>query len=475
MNFVRQLAPRTKVFACFAVLLSLGALPAGYLLVALAAVTGPGTGAAAIALMQGELAATRGWALAWLVLELGCGAMLARWLAAEFARPVQAAAALAQRIAAGDLSARFELQAGGEAGQLLHSMRQMNETLVTMVVEVRGGTEAISSGAGAIAGGSIELSERTGQQAVSLEQTATSMEQLTATVKQNADHAHQASKLAVSASEVAVKGGAVVSEVVGTMASINDSSKRIAEIIGVIDGIAFQTNILALNAAVEAARAGEQGRGFAVVASEVRNLAQRSAAAAKEIKVLIDDSVEKVTAGTLLVDRAGHTMNEVVTSVKRVTDIIAEIADASAEQTTGIEQVNRAIAAMDQATQQNAALVGQTASAAEAMRDQAGSLSRAVGAFVLAPGSARAAPPARFAPSAPGRPSATAGDARPRAKAAPARPAKVRAAPPAPVAPAAAATPRPAAASAAPRAAAPPPALKRTGTQKHDIDDWEEF
>jgi methyl-accepting chemotaxis protein len=211
------------------------------------------------------------------------------------------------------------------------------------------------------------------------------MEQLTATVKQNAEHAHQASKLAVSASEVAVKGGAVVAEVVGTMASINDSSRRIAEIIGVIDAIAFQTNILALNAAVEAARAGEQGRGFAVVASEVRNLAQRSASAAKEIKLLIDDSVDKVSAGTLLADKAGKTMNDVVTSVKRVTDIISEIADASAEQTAGIEQVNQAIAAMDQATQHNASLVEQSAAAAASMRDQAGSLSRATAAFVLGP------------------------------------------------------------------------------------------
>jgi methyl-accepting chemotaxis protein len=222
------------------------------------------------------------------------------------------------------------------------------------------------------------------------------MEELTATVRQNADSARTASKLALSASEVAVKGGAVVSDVVGTMASINDSSKRIAEIIGVIDGIAFQTNILALNAAVEAARAGEQGRGFAVVASEVRSLAQRSAAAAKEIKALIDDSVAKVDAGTLLVDKAGRTMDEVVGSVKRVTDIIGEIAAASAEQTAGIGQVNDAITAMDQATQQNAALVEQSAAAAASVREQAAALTRATGSFVLAtcPAPAEAAPSA---------------------------------------------------------------------------------
>ncbi|MFL6657486.1 MAG: methyl-accepting chemotaxis protein, partial [Massilia sp.] len=244
------------------------------------------------------------------------------------------------------------------------------------------------------------------------EETATSMEQLMATVKQNAEHAHQASKLALSASDVAVKGGAVVAEVVGTMASINDSSRRIAEIIGVIDGIAFQTNILALNAAVEAARAGEQGRGFAVVASEVRNLAQRSAAAAKEIKILIDDSVAQVSAGTLLADKAGKTMDDVVTSVKRVSAIIVEIADASAEQTVGIEQVNVAIAAMDQATQHNAALVEQAAAAAASMRDRAASLSRASGAFVLGAGHAICPPAIHLVASNPNKVSGRRADAR---------------------------------------------------------------
>jgi methyl-accepting chemotaxis protein len=259
----------------------------------------------------------------------------------------------------------------------------MNKELVAMIVKVRAGTETIASGSGQIAAGNLDLSARTEQQAASLEETASSMEELTATVKQNADHAHQASKLAVSASQVAVKGGEVVAEVVGTMASINDSSKRIAEIIGVIDGIAFQTNILALNAAVEAARAGEQGRGFAVVASEVRNLAQRSAAAAKEIKALIDDSVEKVEAGSRLVNEAGTTMQDVVESVKRVTDIMGEITSASREQSEGIEQVNQAIGQMDQVTQQNAALVEQAAAATESMQDQARNLTEVVSVFKL--------------------------------------------------------------------------------------------
>jgi methyl-accepting chemotaxis protein len=265
---------------------------------------------------------------------------------------------------------------------------------------VKLGAESLVQGTGEIAQGSLDLSARTEQQASSLEETAASMEQLTATVKQNADHAHQASKLAISASEVAVKGGAVVSEVVGTMASINESSKRIAEIIGVIDGIAFQTNILALNAAVEAARAGEQGRGFAVVASEVRSLAQRSAAAAKEIKELIDDSVDKVSAGTELADKAGNTMHEVVTAVKRVTGIIGEIADASAEQTAGIDQVNKAITDMDQATQQNGVLVEQCAAAATGMREQADALTRLVGSFGRQAQPARQGLPAQATPRA---------------------------------------------------------------------------
>jgi methyl-accepting chemotaxis protein len=259
----------------------------------------------------------------------------------------------------------------------------MNDSLGRIVGEVRSGTDTIATASSQIAAGNLDLSSRTEQQASSLEETASSMEALTSTVKQNADNARQANQLAGSASEIALKGGVVVAQVVATMDSINASSKKIVDIIGVIDGIAFQTNILALNAAVEAARAGEQGRGFAVVASEVRNLAQRSAAAAKEIKGLIGDSVEKVDAGAKLVDQAGTTMGEIVESVKRVTDIMGEITAASQEQTSGIEQINQAISQMDQVTQQNASLVEEAAAAAESLQDQAGNLARVVSVFKL--------------------------------------------------------------------------------------------
>ncbi len=378
MSIIRQLDNNLKLYACFAVLMCLSTTLSLYLLGQAGPVSKLGGARIGLWLCVAGVPAV--------------AALLAWWLRAELTRPMHAATDMARRVARGDLSTRSGQASGGAAGVLLHTMQEMNDQLVGMIIKVRSGTDSIASSAGEIATGSQDLSVRTEEQASALEETATSMEQLTATVKQNADHAHQASKLAVSASEVAVKGGAVVAEVVGTMASINDSSKRIAEIISVIDGIAFQTNILALNAAVEAARAGEQGRGFAVVAAEVRNLAQRSASAAKEIKVLIDDSVEKVDAGTLLADKAGKTMHEVVTSVKRVTDIIGEIADASAEQTVGIEQVNQAIAAMDQSTQHNAALVEQAAAAAASMRDQTASLTRATGAFILGPGHAGTGP-----------------------------------------------------------------------------------
>jgi methyl-accepting chemotaxis protein len=453
MKSIRQLETSTKLFACFAIVVLFGVLLSAWLLGELAqmseltAHTAQKANGAAAALARAEFAAARGWSLAFLALDVALAVMMCIWLAAEVARPVHEAVLLARRVAEGDLSNRSVSNARGEAGLLLRTMQEMNDKLVGIVVEVRSGTASITSGAGEISSGSIDLSARTEQQAASLEETASSMEQLTATVKQNADHAHQASKLAVSASEVAVKGGEVVSEVVGTMASINDSSKRIAEIIGVIDGIAFQTNILALNAAVEAARAGEQGRGFAVVASEVRNLAQRSAAAAKEIKALIDDSVEKVNAGTLLADKAGNTMNEVVTSVKRVTGIIGEIADASAEQTTGIEQVNQAIAAMDQATHQNAALVEEAAAAANSMREHAASLNRVIGAFVLGADHSRPAAQVHLIASNQGKPGARAaapgGDA-----------------------------PRPP--RAAPARKAAPAAAKRNTVTKPDVD-WEEF
>ena len=259
-------------------------------------------------------------------------------------------------------------------GQLLQALKDMNASLGNIVGEVRSTTDSISTAAQEIAAGNSDLSQRTEEQASSLEETASSMEELTSTVKQNAENAKQANQLAANASDIAVKGGQAVNEVVQTMGSISASSKKIMDIISVIEGIAFQTNILALNAAVEAARAGEQGRGFAVVAAEVRNLAQRSAAAAKEITALIGDSVDKVDIGSRQVDQAGATMNEIVSAVKRVTDIMAEIAAASNEQSSGIEQVNQAIIQMDEVTQQNAALVEEAAAAAEAMQEQARAL-----------------------------------------------------------------------------------------------------
>ena len=316
-------------------------------------------------------------------LTLVLGALCAFLIARSVTRPLGHAVKVAETVASGDLSSTIETGSRDETGQLMNALKHMNESLAKVVGEVRTGTDAIATASGQIAAGNQDLSSRTEEQASSLEETAASMEELTSTVKQNADNARQANQLALSASEVAVKGGGVVNQVVDTMASINASSKKIVDIIGVIDGIAFQTNILALNAAVEAARAGEQGRGFAVVASEVRNLAQRSGAAAKEIKGLIDDSVGKVEAGSRQVAEAGRTMDEIVDSVKRVTDIMGEITAASQEQSTGIEQVNQAIAQMDQVTQQNAALVEEAAAAAQSMQEQAASLVEAVSVFKL--------------------------------------------------------------------------------------------
>ncbi|WP_207309884.1 methyl-accepting chemotaxis protein [Variovorax paradoxus] len=300
-------------------------------------------------------------------------------------RPLSVLGEHVQTIGQGDLSRQLSSNRRDEIGVITRAVESMRAGLANVVGGVRTGTDAIATASGQIAAGNQDLSSRTEEQASSLEETAASMEELTSTVKQNADNARQANQLALSASEVAIKGGNVVGQVVDTMASINASSKKIVDIIGVIDGIAFQTNILALNAAVEAARAGEQGRGFAVVASEVRSLAQRSAAAAKEIKGLIDDSVGKVDVGSALVGEAGKTMEEIVSGVKRVADIIGEITAASQEQSTGIEQVNQAIAQMDQVTQQNAALVEEAAAAAQSMQEQAASLVSAVSVFRLEP------------------------------------------------------------------------------------------
>src|SRR5476649_2549927 len=307
------------------------------------------------------------------------------------------AADIARRIAAGDFTEEIQTS-GGDRDSLLSAMKSMQQSLAGIVAQIRSGAETISTASSEIADGNLDLSNRTEQQATSLGQTASAMDQLTSTVKQNAGSARQASGLVAATAAVAVKGGTVVSEVVTTMGEINQSSRRIVDIIGVIDGIAFQTNILALNAAVEAARAGEQGRGFAVVASEVRNLAQRSASAAKEIKELIGVSVQSVEQGARLVEQAGTTMDEIVASVNRVSAIMGEISRSGEEQRAGIAQVHDAVAQMDQVTQQNAALVEQAAGAAEALQEQAAELAQVVHIFNLdAPSSAAAAP--RMAPS----------------------------------------------------------------------------
>ena len=317
------------------------------------------------------------------VVTLAVGVAVSWSLTRSITNPLQEAVKIARRVASGELTSQVSVVGNDEISQLLNALKDMNDSLAKTVGQVRMATETITTASQEIASGNADLSSRTESQASSLEETASSMEELTTTVKQNADNARQANQLVVSASDFALKGGEVVGQVVGTMGSIKESSRKIVDIIGVIDGIAFQTNILALNAAVEAARAGEQGRGFAVVAAEVRNLAQRSAGAAKEIKSLIGDSVEKVDAGGRLVDEAGKTMDEIVTSVKHVADIMSEITAASQEQSSGIEEVNRAIAQMDEMTQQNAALVEQAAAAAESMQDQAGALAQSVSVFKL--------------------------------------------------------------------------------------------
>ncbi|AQQ37075.1 methyl-accepting chemotaxis protein [Burkholderia cenocepacia] len=396
------------------------------------------------------------------VLLAGIGAAVLSWLTLSRAigRPIADALSHFDAIAAGDLRRPIVVDRRDEMGQMLEGLARMQRGLVDTVRTVRGGSESIATAARQIAAGNTDLSSRTEEQAAALQETASSMEQLTGTVKQNADNARQASSLAANASDIANKGNTVVGQVVGTMGEINDSSAKIADIIAIIEGIAFQTNILALNAAVEAARAGEEGRGFAVVAGEVRSLAQRSSSAAKEIKALIDASVERIRTGSTLVDEAGRTMSDVIGAVQRVTDIMGEIAAASEEQSSGIDQVARAVAQMDEVTQQNAALVEEAAAAAQSLEEQAARLRETAAVFQLDDEAARAGAVVAVACQAPRAPSAPA--------AAPAAPAAARverdAAPKrAPVV----ATParKPAAGS-----AAPAPAVATAGG-----DDWETF
>src|SRR5450830_246287 len=323
------------------------------------------------------------WVAVAVALSLVLAVVLGLLLTRAIVRPLAQAVSVAEHLAAGDLTVAVDVSGQDETGLLLKAMAHMRDQFSLIVQRVRSNAEGVSSASAEIAMGNQDLSNRTEQQASALEQTAASMEELNATVKHNADNARGANQLAQSASHVATQGGQVVSEVVDTMRGINDSSRRISDIISVTDGIAFQTNILALNAAVEAARAGEQGRGFAVVASEVRSLAQRSASAAKEIKVLIGDSVERVETGSKLVEQAGVTMHDIVSSIRRVTDVMSEITSANTEQSSGIEQINEAIIQIDDMTQQNAALVEQAAAAAQSLQDQAGNLSQLVSVFKL--------------------------------------------------------------------------------------------
>jgi len=316
-----------------------------------------------------------------IVLGIGVSALLGFLLVRSIVSTLNIAVGIADRIASGELGNNVQSQTNDELGRLLDSLKRMDAKLVDIVSGVRGSADAVGSAARQLSHGNDDLSQRTQQQAAALEETASSMEEMTATVKQNADNARQANQLAVGAREQAERGGAVVHRAIGAMGEINSSSRKIADIISVVDEIAFQTNLLALNAAVEAARAGEQGRGFAVVATEVRNLAQRSASAAKEIKDLIKDSVDKVKVGSELVDESGKTLSEIMESVKKVTDIVAEIAAASEEQSAGIEQVNNAVTQMDSVTQQNAALVEEAAAASKAMEQQSGELAAQIGYF----------------------------------------------------------------------------------------------
>jgi methyl-accepting chemotaxis protein len=351
-----------------------------------------------------EVAVNEGESMMWgaAAFAIVAAGLLALWITRSITAPLNRAVEMSRAVAEGDLSIDLQAQGNNETAQLLQSLATMAGRLNGIVGDVRQNAEGVATASAQISQGNNDLSGRTEEQASALEETAASMEQLTSTVSQNADNARQANQLAISASSVAIEGGQVVGQVVDTMKGINDSSRRIADIISVIDGIAFQTNILALNAAVEAARAGEQGRGFAVVASEVRNLAQRSAEAAKEIKELITTSVERVDAGTQLVDQAGAKMKEIVASIRRVTDIMGEISAASTEQSSGMAQIGEAVTQMDQATQQNAALVEESAAAAESLKTQAQQLVSAVAFFKLRGGDgarATATPPAAAKPT----------------------------------------------------------------------------
>ncbi|MBK6853301.1 MAG: MCP four helix bundle domain-containing protein [Burkholderiales bacterium] len=409
--------------------------------------------------VEASISATRFEVIGALLVSFVVGSLMALWIVRSTTGPLNLGVQVARGVSEGDLAQQFESGGQSETGQLLTALHDMKDRLAGIVGGVRSGAEGVATAAAQIAQGNNDLSSRTEQQASALEETAASMEELSSTVKLNAENARQANQLALGASGVATKGGEVVAQVVDTMKGINVSSKKIADIIGVIDGIAFQTNILALNAAVEAARAGEQGRGFAVVAGEVRSLAQRSADAAKEIKTLITDSVERVEQGSSLVDQAGRTMEEVVGAIKRVSDIVAEISAASAEQSSGVAQIEQAVTQMDQATQQNAALVEESAAAAESLRHQAQQLVDAVAVFKIAGSAGPVAAPAAAAHGGVERrgPDRATNVARPTfGAAAPAKSGPARAAA-APVRVAAAATPV-------------ETAPARTGT-----DDWESF
>ncbi|WP_342116724.1 methyl-accepting chemotaxis protein [Pseudoduganella sp. OTU4001] len=385
------------------------------------------------------------------LMGLGLGAWITRGLLRQLGGEPAEAAHIAARIAGGDLAVDIHTKPNDESS-MLFALRRMRDSLAQIVGQVRAGTDTINTATQEIAAGNQDLSSRTEQQAGSLEETASSMEELTSAVRQNADNARQANQLAANASEVATRGGAVVAQVVDTMGAINEASKRVVDIISVIDSIAFQTNILALNAAVEAARAGEQGRGFAVVATEVRTLAHRSAEAAKEIKALIENSVACAENGSKLVDQAGRTMDEVVASIASVSDIMAEISAASAEQSTGIDQVNQAISEMDHVTQQNAALVEEAAAAAESLQTQASQLTELVAVFTLHKAATSAAITVAAAPRAPAK--------------APAAPAKARSKPAA-----RAALPQPAPA----QHTIPPRARSKASVVRDTSGEWVEF